>query len=171
MPFHPEPALAEYSVALRTSSVSPSHDRLGELCRPASAGQGLRSARPAPPAYGFDGLPTSRFFAAKRSWLAACDSIRASVEMKRPGSTRKSLRLELFVQADRLRSCREPDHDWLVHGAKVLTKRCRTKGQGNEARSFVTPCTCGADASRGRARLSHCDEAIFTWGTLFTPDF
>src|SRR5450631_1349106 len=134
MPFHPEPALAEYSVALRTSSVSPSHDRLGELCRPASAGQGLRSARPAPPAYGFDGLPTSRFFAAKRSWLAARGSIRASVEMKRPGSTRKSLRLELFVQADRLRSCREPDHDWLVHGAKVLTKRCRTKGQGNEAR-------------------------------------
>jgi len=45
----------------------------------------------------------------------------------------------LAVLADRLRSRREPDHDWLVHGVKVLTKRSRTKGQGSEARSFLTP--------------------------------
>ena len=41
---------------------------------PASARQGSRSARPAPPACGRDRLPTSRRFAAKRSWLVVSAS-------------------------------------------------------------------------------------------------
>jgi hypothetical protein len=41
---------------------------------PASARQGSRSARPAPPACGLDRLPTSRRFAAKRSWLVVSAS-------------------------------------------------------------------------------------------------
>src|SRR5882757_789066 len=41
---------------------------------PASARQGSRSERPAPPACGLDRLPTSRRFAAKRSWLVVSAS-------------------------------------------------------------------------------------------------
>ena len=55
---------------------------------------------------------------------------------------------------------REPDHDLSCTGATVLTKRRRTKGKGNETRSFCTAYAPAVLTLRGR----------FAWAHGFNPD-
>jgi hypothetical protein len=62
------------------SSVDPSHDRLGERCRPGVSPSRLALGATGSAGFGLDRLSTSRLFAAKRSWLAVRESIRANVE-------------------------------------------------------------------------------------------